>query len=125
MRALPGIRKVVRYLRTYDTHGHIDRVELGTMALRTVMERSGVADALLNSITPDGQMGLVSFNDQDGSYELKKISLATGKTEVFTGKGTRCGAISPDGHWAAYVSTESGIDEVYVTTFPAARGKWQ
>jgi serine/threonine protein kinase len=113
------------YLRTYDTHGHIDRVELGTMALRTVMERSGVADALLNSITPDGQMGLVSFNDQDGSYELKKISLATGKTEVFTGKGTRCGAISPDGHWAAYVSTESGIDEVYVTTFPAARGKWQ
>ena len=113
------------YLRTYDSHGHVDRVELGTMAIRTVLERSGVADALLNSISPDGQSGLVSFNDQDGSYELKKLSLATGKTESFTGKGSRCGAISPDGKWAAYVSTESGLDEVYVTTFPAGKGKWQ
>jgi eukaryotic-like serine/threonine-protein kinase len=34
--------------------------------------------------------------------------------------------ISPDGHWLAYVSDESGQPEVYVQSFPATgRGKWQ
>jgi Tol biopolymer transport system component len=33
--------------------------------------------------------------------------------------------LSPDGHWMAYVSDESGRDEVYVRSFPAASGRWQ
>jgi eukaryotic-like serine/threonine-protein kinase len=34
--------------------------------------------------------------------------------------------ISPDGHWLAYVSDESGQPEVYVQSFPVTgRGKWQ
>ncbi|MEO5800171.1 MAG: protein kinase [Gemmatimonadales bacterium] len=34
--------------------------------------------------------------------------------------------LSPDGHWMAYVSNETGINEVYVRPFPAAEaGKWQ
>jgi eukaryotic-like serine/threonine-protein kinase len=32
---------------------------------------------------------------------------------------------SPDGHWVAYTSQESGRLEVYVTEFPGPRGKWQ
>ena len=35
------------------------------------------------------------------------------------------GQISPDGKWVAYASNESGEWEIYVTTFPAAAGKWQ
>jgi serine/threonine-protein kinase len=35
-------------------------------------------------------------------------------------------ALSPDGRWLAYVSDESGRNEVYVRPFPNARdGKWQ
>jgi dipeptidyl aminopeptidase/acylaminoacyl peptidase len=34
-------------------------------------------------------------------------------------------AISPDGKWMAYMSDESGREEVYVRPFPAAGGKWQ
>ena len=34
-------------------------------------------------------------------------------------------AISPDGHWMAYVSDESGRDEVYVRSFPEPSGRWQ
>jgi Tol biopolymer transport system component len=34
-------------------------------------------------------------------------------------------AFSPDGHWIAYQSDESGRDEVYVQAFPPAGGKWQ
>jgi Tol biopolymer transport system component len=33
--------------------------------------------------------------------------------------------ISPDGRWVAYVSDESGQVEVYVTSFPEGKGKWQ
>jgi len=34
-------------------------------------------------------------------------------------------AISPDGRWVAYMSDESGREEVYVRPFPSAAGKWQ
>jgi eukaryotic-like serine/threonine-protein kinase len=32
---------------------------------------------------------------------------------------------SPDGKWVAYAANESGKWEIYVTSFPDARGKWQ
>src|SRR5205085_9540319 len=32
---------------------------------------------------------------------------------------------SPDGHWIAYSSTESGRPEVYVIPFGGGAGKWQ
>jgi Tol biopolymer transport system component len=34
------------------------------------------------------------------------------------------GFFSPDGHWLAYTSNESGRNEVYVQTFPQTGGKW-
>jgi hypothetical protein len=32
---------------------------------------------------------------------------------------------SPDGKWVAYASNETGEREIYVTSFPEARGRWQ
>jgi eukaryotic-like serine/threonine-protein kinase len=32
---------------------------------------------------------------------------------------------SPDGHWLAYVSGESGREEIFVQSFPESREKWQ
>jgi serine/threonine protein kinase len=37
----------------------------------------------------------------------------------------RNGQFSPDGKWVAYGSNETGKWEIYVTSFPEARGKWQ
>jgi len=37
----------------------------------------------------------------------------------------RNGQFSPDGKWVAYASNETGKWEIYVTSFPEARGKWQ
>ena len=37
----------------------------------------------------------------------------------------RNGQFSPDGKWVAYSSNETGKWEIYVTSFPEARGKWQ
>ena len=40
----------------------------------------------------------------------------------FTQSGPR---VSPDGHWLAYYSTESGRYEVYIQSFPKRESKWQ
>lgn len=32
---------------------------------------------------------------------------------------------SPDGRWMAYVSDETGVEQVYVTSFPGPGSKWQ
>jgi len=37
----------------------------------------------------------------------------------------RGGKLSPDGHWLAYTSDETGNVELYVTPFPVAGAKWQ
>jgi hypothetical protein len=33
--------------------------------------------------------------------------------------------VSPDGHWVAYASDESGQQDIYITTFPEGKGKWR
>jgi Tol biopolymer transport system component len=35
------------------------------------------------------------------------------------------GRVSPDGKWLAYVSSEFGTNDLYVTSFPTGKGKWQ
>ncbi len=37
----------------------------------------------------------------------------------------RAPMFSSDGHWLAYISDESGQDEIYVQPFPGPGGKWQ
>lgn len=40
-------------------------------------------------------------------------------------QGAAHGRFSPDHHWVAYTSRESGRPEVYIQSFPAGKGKWQ
>ena len=35
------------------------------------------------------------------------------------------GQVSPDGHWIAFVASQTGGSEVYVSNFPKPTGKWQ
>ena len=35
------------------------------------------------------------------------------------------GQVSPDGHWIAFVTSQTGRPEVYVSNFPKPTGKWQ
>ena len=68
------------------------------------------------SRTPKGQWdlwALPTFGDK------KPIAIATSPFSENTP------ALSPDGHYVAYVSNESGRDEIYVQTFPELGGKWQ
>ncbi len=59
----------------------------------------------------------IYFMPMDGSAEPQ--SLLTGPYfEEYP-------ALSPDGHWLAYTSNESGAQAVYLTRFPSGSGKWQ
>jgi Tol biopolymer transport system component len=71
---------------------------------------------------------------RDGKYilytrdpDLRLLTLPELKSSLFL-KGPsvlRNGQFSPDGKWVAYASNESGKWEIYVTSFPEPRGKWQ
>ena len=53
-----------------------------------------------------------------GGGKLEWLDLGSGDT--YWGA-----TFSPDGRHLAYVSTETGIDEIFVQSWPLGRGKWQ
>ena len=84
-------------------------------------------DIVPNSWSADDK--LVLCTDQDPSHwYLVTLPAGGGKPTplLLSAKGNQTnGQISPDGKWVAYASDESGVWEVYVTSFPGATGKWQ
>jgi len=89
-----------------------------------------VADAGTNSIlldwSHDGRYLLYS-NFGSNLSDVLALDLDNRKSTIVLGSRfneTRA-RLSPDGHWLAYQSDESGINEIYVTSFPISSGKWQ
>ena len=64
-----------------------------------------------------GLSGLWALPDPLGSGERKPVSLSEGRFSELQA------AISPDGRWLAYVSTESGTREIYARPFPPGDGR--
>ena len=81
--------------------------------------------------TPDGHYLLHLEQSGPSGARLSVLSL-TGDKKSFDIVQARSGQgrifqfrLSPDGHWLAYSSTDSGTEEVYVTHFPSGAGRWQ
>jgi DNA-binding winged helix-turn-helix (wHTH) protein/Tol biopolymer transport system component len=76
----------------------------------------------------DGTTVLVTHTPAN-HWDVAALPLATPRALVPTlsgGSGVVAGAkLSPDGHWIAYVSNESGTFEVYVTAYPERGTKRQ
>ncbi len=71
--------------------------------------------------TPDGKAVVVTVDDAKTDWDVYLITLGSKASarpllrDSFNGSRPR---VSPDGRWIAYVSDESGRDEVYVQAFP-------
>ena len=89
-----------------------------------------------SSFSPDGQRLAYYEVNPETKSSIWTVTLDTsdpdhpkvGKPEQFlaTPEGEWGPMYSPDGRWIAYMTRESGMQEVYVRPFPAGRGgKWQ
>jgi hypothetical protein len=67
-----------------------------------------------------------SLPSQPGSIMLLDLSRGGPPTRLVDSSGRqRTPRIAPGGELVAYVSDESGVDEVYLRRFPSADGLWQ
>ena len=79
------------------------------------------------SWAPDGRSLLFAVFNRTTLWDVWLLSLAEGpKAEPLLQEPTveRHGQISPDGKWLAYMSRETGTNEIYVRGLPPVAGKW-
>lgn len=79
------------------------------------------------SWSPDGQFLGFHENNPKTKKDLWTLRVSDRKAEPFlrTPFNEAGPTFSPDGHWVAYSSDESGRYEIYVQPFPGPGGKWQ
>jgi len=116
--AFTSDRKGVRNIYLKDSSG----TAAEELLLATEYEKN------VEAWSPDGRF--ILFNQVTPNHERELWAVAAnGGSEPFAvvaeSKPVRKGVFSPDGRFLAYVSGESGQDEVYVRHFPKGDGKWQ
>ena len=80
----------------------------------------------LGTFTPSGDALVFYQVDQRTARDLWVLHMGNGTTRPFraTAANERGVRLSPEGNWLAYVSNESGRDEVYVESFPEPGTRW-
>ena len=83
------------------------------------------SNAIPDSCAPDGKTLVFSQAGPDKKIHLWSVTVPGGKAvRLHEGDALEwSGEVSPDGHWLAYESTESGSNEVYVQPFPVSGSK--
>jgi Tol biopolymer transport system component len=82
-------------------------------------------ESIANDWSRDGKYLIYTRRTPDGHGEIWVLPLeGERKPSLAVARGSQ-GHLSPDGHWLAYVSSESGALEVYVVAFAGGQGKWQ
>jgi eukaryotic-like serine/threonine-protein kinase len=76
--------------------------------------------------TVDGRLIVFESKSPQTDWDVWTVPAAGGRAVPFlqTGFAERLGRLAPNRRWMAYVSNESGRDEVYVRSFPEADAKW-
>ena len=96
-----------------DNTGTIEQLTFATQSL-----------VIPHALTPDGNTLIVGIGSHIGIERLDNRQKITTIAEAQGSQGNA--AISPDGHWLAYNSTESGPPQIYVRPFPNVdAGRWQ
>jgi Tol biopolymer transport system component len=83
---------------------------------------------ILFDISRDGRYLVFNHQDPKTDFDIYTMDLQGEKklVPVLNGPAAeRNGHVSPDGKWLAYISNETGTDEVFVTSFPVPGSRWQ
>ncbi len=120
-----GRRLIFTSSRTRPQSLYVQQAD-GTGSVRPLLK--GAQDISAYSLTPDGGQ-LVVREGPLRAYDLTVVHLTGAPRTAPLMRGSfneSNGEISPDGRWLAYQSNESGVDEVYVRSFPdVTGGRWQ
>jgi Tol biopolymer transport system component len=81
------------------------------------------------SWSPDGRFLLYDQLNPETGVDMFAIPVDGERKPFVVVRGSANedqGQFSPDGHWVAYTSNESGVSEIYVVPFPPSEegGKW-
>jgi hypothetical protein len=121
---LPGSRSAVVSSNTVGGTGSIEAIQFdGT--------QSSVTQSNEDFLWPESIVGdwmLYSFETAHNGSEIYLTSVS-GRTQpeafIATAAYEQCAQFSPDGRFVAYVSNETGRNEVFVAAFPQPGGRWQ
>ena len=80
------------------------------------------------TFSPDGRTFVFRQTDPMTGFDIFAVQLGdtvhTARPVVRTRFNEMAPAISPDGKWLAYVSDETGHNEVYLRRYPAGESRW-
>jgi Tol biopolymer transport system component len=117
----------------YDKRGSSIRLTNDGLTVRAIWAAAGsqiayssgrVEPASAATGEKNGNIWSLFYRPSNGSGEARPI--VQGDSNPTTGRTAELvnnGSVSSDGKWLAYVSDESGRDEVYVTSYPGPGGK--
>ncbi len=80
------------------------------------------------SWSPDGKFLIYAMGDPQTRTDIWSLPLSGERKPqplLQTKSDERAAKVSPDGNWLVYVSDETGVAEVYVTTFPQPGRAWR
>ena len=93
-----------------------------------------IVKGFAGTFTPDGKTMVFLTFALRGDYSIASLSMSGGLPREIvkilgsasvSASADATVAISPDGHFIAYTSPESGTQEIYLTRYPSGEGKWQ
>ncbi len=120
-----------RVKRTTDPGNESDQIVWrpadGSGEATVLYEEKGVRFAV-HEFSPDGRYLALGRNTGGGNPDIWVLPLdPPGPARPFQASPFLEGSssISPDGRWIAYLSRESGDEEIYVRPFPDGPGRWQ
>lgn len=122
----PDGKEIATATSTLGQHSTIVIHSLETTSSRDVVELPRAVQ--INGWSPDGKYLIGQIQSLETAHDVGYLALDHPQQFVSIVHGPSeeiMPSLSPDGKWLMYTSLESGLPQVYVTSFPSGEGKWQ